>query len=108
MRTAKLGTVSSGTMRTKDLVQCFYRELKSLGGKVKGGTKYAKLRNLANGVPDSYWDSEDANWDLEALFNALDEHAPPFAYFGSHDGDGAHYGFWLSWGSIKDAEDAGE
>lgn len=102
---AELGSVSSGTMRNEDLIPAFYDALRELGGKC--GTKYQKLLNLKNGVPRSYWASDDADYDLEALFEALDEHAAPYCRFGAHDGDGADYGFWVSWDSLEDDARAG-
>jgi hypothetical protein len=43
---------------------------------------------------DEYYSSDESCYDLDALFDALDGYAPPGHYFGSHEGDGADYGFW--------------
>jgi hypothetical protein len=48
------------------------------------------------GYAISYYDTEDASDDLEALFDALDEYSAPYFQFGAHPGDGSDYGFWLS------------
>jgi hypothetical protein len=101
-KVARFGSVSSGTMRPEDLIPAFADELRSLGGKC--ATKYQRLANIGRADEGAaYWDSEDPQWDLESLFSALEEHAPPFGYFGSSDGDGADYGFWPSWDAINDA-----
>lgn len=47
---------------------------------------------------DDYYQSEDSDSDLEALFDALECYSAPYFYFGAHPGDGADYGWWLSEG----------
>lgn len=96
MRYASFGSISSGTMLTEDLIPCFSAELEALlklqPRSFKRG-EYRKLIREANALTD--YDSEDAGHVLEELFDALQVFAPPYAYFGSHAGDGANYGFWM-------------
>jgi len=48
-----------------------------------------------------YYESEEAGWTLEDLSETLDSYAPPYFYFGAHEGDGCDYGFWLSRDSLE-------
>ena len=100
-----LGSISQGTMRARDLIPAFAGELERLDNE----GKYVDLVAECNEMTDEDYDSEDIDTieeigDLsENLFDALDSFAPPYAYFGSHEGDGADYGFWISWDAIEDA-----
>ncbi len=54
-----------------------------------------------------YYGTEDAGWDLESLFEALDSYSPPYFYFGAHPGDGSDYGWWLPEGFAEEFESDG-
>ena len=88
---AELGTISHGTMRPEDLIPDFVSELERLAG---ADSAYAELIRDANAIED--FDSDGAADILDSLFDALNDFAPPYAYFGAHPGDGSDYGFWLS------------
>jgi hypothetical protein len=86
-----IGTVSHATMRPEDLIPSFCEELRSLGHR---STELSRIEKDSR--REGYYETEQADYDLESLFNMLDEHAPAWMYFGSHPGDGSDYGFWLS------------
>ena|ERR1700722_8471310 len=93
MSNRNIGTVSNGTMRPEDLIPDFIWELRN--------QKPCRHRGLCTEIErrthkDGYYDSEDAGYDLETLFDALGEYAPAYFYFGANSGDGADYGYWLS------------
>lgn len=90
MRDIIIGTVISGTMRNEDLIPTFIAEI----------LYYDPNNNLAQRIDeklnDTYdFNSEEAHYDLEDLFEELNEFAEPYIYFGAHPGDGSDYGFWV-------------
>lgn len=106
-----IGEVSSGTMRVEDLIPTFLNEL--IGQKKVKRSHYrliadieAKMRaSEESGWPNegfNYFDETGADEDLVSLMDALTEYAPPYFYFGSHPGDGASYGYWLSEGFTEE------
>lgn len=115
---AEIGSVSHGTMRTEDLIPAFVEALDDLKeaeslSDTPNKERFARLDSLLGDIEgrmeqEDYYASEDAGFDLEALFEALDEFAPPFCHFGAHEGDGADYGFWVSHEAIEDAVHDGE
>jgi hypothetical protein len=101
-----IGSLSHGTMREEDLIPDFVYDLKQYArrgsriGDVSAKQRKAH-RDLCHEISErteseGYYDSEDAGYDLESLFDALQEYAGPYFYFGAHPGDGSDYGFWLS------------
>jgi len=54
-----------------------------------------------------YYASEDSDFDLDELFDAMQEFCGPYFYFGSHPSDGADYGFWLCENTAQEVKDSG-
>ena len=104
--TADPGTVSHGTMRLEDLIPCFLACLDSLREECslsddrdadKHGKEDAWLGRLEDRMAaPGYFEREESSWDLDELFDRLDEYSPKDHYFGAHEGDGSDYGFWPS------------
>src|ERR1035437_7618406 len=93
-----IGSVSSATMRAEDLIPCFISELRSQRPLKREHQRLIRTieqaMNANNMETGEYFDSDDADYDLEALFDALDAYCLPYFYFGAHPGDGADYGYW--------------
>ncbi len=96
---------SCDTLRPEDLLPKFWSvaEVLALAANKPEVLSPATLASLAKLVGE---DSREADWDdaeacqtLEELTGALQELAPVGFYFGSQEGDGACFGFWLdeSW-----------
>ena len=96
---------SCDTLRLEDLLPKFWSvaEVLALAANKPEVLSPATLASLAKLVGE---DSREADWDdaeacqtLEELTEALQELAPVGFYFGSQEGDGACFGFWLdeSW-----------
>lgn len=99
--TPTLGTVSHGTLRTEDLLEAFAYELRQL-------TPHHALIGEYNDLPDDAdeWTEEQqeaAEFMLDEMIDALNEHAPAFCYFGAHPGDGSDFGFWFDGDAFEDA-----
>ncbi len=83
----QLGSISTGTLRTEDLIPIFRNALAATGNS----------GSLALHEPPV-----DARDELATLEIALQEVCPPFVYFGTLEGDGADFGFWPDQDAIED------
>jgi hypothetical protein len=116
-----IGSVSHGTMRPEDLIPAFLdtldelveamsldakgRELETCERVAGLNRRLGDIEQRMESVPD-YFESEEADRDLETLFDLLNDFAPPYCHFGAHEGDGSDYGFWPSLDSLnEDMED---
>ena len=84
-------SVSTGTLRTGDLVSTFLDVIKDT-------SEYQRLiktipAHVFEDTDDIWWDNEGAALLME-LFDVLDSYAPEGYVFGSLPGDGADFGFW--------------
>ncbi len=93
-RKARIGSISSGTLRSEDLLSAFAGELEQLDA---AGT-YTDLIAESRSVDGPSDDAREVVGDLE---HALGELAPPYCYFGAHRGDGADFGYWPDWDAIE-------
>lgn len=86
------GSISHGTLRTEDLMPEFVYALRQLRGSIPvdiwQGVQ-ACMRNKERMF-------EDGPEVVNELDDALQEYAPPYHYFGAHQGDGSNFGFWLA------------
>lgn len=105
MRNHNIGSISSGTLRPQDVIPAMIYEAEhqhlskeSRKAVRKIAARVRKIENGQYGDEDAYWTDECADWDRDALENILSECAPSYFYFGSHPGDGADLGYWLSEG----------
>ena len=106
MKYASLGSISHGTMRNEDLLFSFADELEYHLKRQPRSFKRAAYRKLINearrylGSETEFYHRASTTHTLAAddcvyaLFDTLDEFAPPYAYFGANEGDGSDYGFW--------------
>ena len=97
MRNHNIGSVSSGTLRPEDLLPTFinYAESETLSLSDRKTLRKIAADYRKHSEQPEYWEN-DAEQDLSAVFDILQNCAPPYFYFGAHEGDGADYGFWLS------------
>ncbi len=107
----EIGSISSGTLRLKDLIPAFVEELSLLSNRLSFEDKKeaSRLRELQSEIEQradeqlAYHESEQAAWDLDTLTEELTLLAPPYCYFGTLEGDGADFGFWISEEGIAEA-----
>lgn len=117
IKPAQVGAISSGTLRTADLLESFAHELESrisVNGAFFSLPENLALRDRLNnliGEAQDAWldDGETLNPEVDAdelvseLADALASYfAPPYCTFGAHEGDGALIGYWPCWSEIDE------
>jgi len=120
----QLGLISTGTLKTEDLLPKLMETMERLGvrypGDLECGTRieYTNLPSL-NSIAvidenDSFWQSEESQWDIEALIDALQDVCPPFVYLGARQCTSCitdepcveaskDFGFWPDWDALNEA-----
>lgn len=100
--------VSSGTLKTEHLLVSFWEALEHLSPDLLRSEDYASVAGLdltllasleelvGEDSKEEDYTEERAFIILQSLFNLLHDATPPGFCFGSHAGDGALFGFWLS------------
>lgn len=116
LKFASIGSVSSDTLRTQDLLESFSNELEwqinrngnflSLPENFPMRDRLAKLlgeaRDAWSEEGKALQDEETASEIVGELQDALGEFSPQWGYFGAHEGDGACFGFWVDIDAAKE------
>ena len=111
----RIGEVSHGTLRTRDLLQRFTIALTAVvnllttpetEGFVEIVVNRVQLANIKKFIDstdpsDGYFEDnqehqEEASQWIDLLYDYLNGFAPEGWYFGSHEGDGSCFGYWQS------------
>lgn len=93
--------VSCDTLRPEDLLVRFWQAAETISTLadrphlLNPETVAALERLVGEDSSETDWDDEQASYMLEALTDALNDVAPAAFSFGSSEGDGACFGFWL-------------
>ena len=91
----QLGSISTGMLKTEDLIVAFAIELMKYDP--TSSDLGEALAFIDGGIVD-----EAPDGTLESLQNGLNDACPPFVYFGAHPGDGADFGFWPDYDALAE------
>jgi hypothetical protein len=104
---ASIGSISHGACRAGDLLEAFASELEDCVTR-NFGLDLAERERLTALV----WDAREADPEsdsatdlIDGLSTELQAFAPPYCYFGAHEGDASDYGFWPCDEAIRELPD---
>ena len=92
-----LGSLSTGTLRTPDLLDALYYELRTRWPKRLRGAHQRRLHRDVLGYLRAAAEGAEPEGGEELLAEVQDDlqgYVPPFCYLGALEGDGADWGVW--------------
>ncbi len=104
------GSISTGTLRTADLLVAMAGTLEALVRANFDNLTMAEVLDYGNVIGRAkdmatYEDSEETEDGQEMVYTLtakLEPFAPPYCYFGTLEGDGADFGYWLDHGALEE------
>jgi hypothetical protein len=104
----QLGSISTGTLRPEDLLKAFLpylnkenehaQEAQAVLERIATDTWPPGIDNL-----EQYLTEFNTSELLDIIMDELQELCPPFVCFGTLEGDGADFGFWVDWDRLNEA-----
>lgn len=108
-----LGSISHATLRSQDLFPAFLDEATRRFPDDPDVVRANNVLSVINDIDDddtteAFWNSEWVSYVInEDFFDILNRELPPYWTFGSTEGDGADFGYWVDYMSIEDAIEYG-
>jgi hypothetical protein len=110
-RTLPIGTISSGTLRSDDVIPELLAAADSVRMSAADRRRVRELRrewrSVAAALAHDTDDDPDDGTIWNDLLDLLQGYAPDYCSVGAHDGDGADIGVWPSWDYLE-SESAGQ
>jgi hypothetical protein len=97
----QLGSVSTGTLKTEDLLPAFTSIMRQFLTDNNHNAIYVERAETI--VRNDFYDMELANELVGTLMDGIQGYCPPFVYFGARVDDGADFGFWVDHEGLDDA-----
>jgi len=101
----ELGSISTGTLRPEDLIPAFNNALTQ----IHDGHYYDIDEMMDDETGNAAEFGKQPSHDelqrrvVDRLMDELQDACPQFVYFGTHEGDGADFGFWPDSNSLDEA-----
>ena len=94
----RTGSISNGTLRPQDLIPAFLDVLAEVDPVAHTQFCLSPRGPIPSHAMEDddadWWQSEECQWRVTDLHDALGEAAPEGYYFGSNPGDGSDFGYW--------------
>ena len=106
----QIGSISTGTLKTEDLIEAFNHALTDMhhGYWLDINELMSEGADQAAMFNKQPTDEQLQAWVLDRLMEELQAGCPPFVYFGTLPGDGADFGFWPDWNALEECQHDGE
>lgn len=105
MKEGTLGSVIHGTLRAEDIIPALVEKLEELDDNNNFTNIIANAKRII-GLGQWDWTEEVAEAQDE-LCRALQDAAPAYCYFGTNEGDGSDFGFWIDYNRIDEEVEDG-
>ena len=106
-RPVQIGTVIAGTLKNEDLLNAFTGEIEYLmAGYLDQSiaqTYYDAKEFLHKYETDTDIDEDMASEIVNELIEAINEYRLPYTYFGTLEGDGADFGWWIDFDNMNES-----
>ena len=100
----QLGSISTGTLKTEDLLPVFTATMRQF--LTDNGHKSIYVERAETIIRNDFYDMELADELVGTLMDGIQGYCPPFVFFGTLPGDGADFGFWADMERIQETLDA--